>query len=356
MTENNDSPKINMSNTKKDMMEAYQIVKKRLMEKKKDALNADKARKSLEMKLAAETADSQAAQDPLERLFKLKGDISRELTELAEKFENEIETYRKIQIAVKEKQNDLERLYEIETAASDLAALIEGQQEKRESFEADMTARKAAFDEEMRTARAEWEMETLKKEQSAKEQAETIKKLRQREKEEYEYAFARKKEQRENELRDELKTLENELAQKRSEFEEQTRQRDAELEIREKAVTEMENEIEQLKKEVAQFPQKLNKEIDTGVAATTERLTSDFEKSKALIEAQYEGQKNVLTSRIEALEKLVKNQEVQMAKLSERHEQAYEKVQDIANRAVEAAKREYISVPVTQPKSSEKDQ
>jgi len=65
----------------------------------------------------------------------------------------------------------------------------------------------------------------------------------------------------------------------------------------------------------------------------------------------------VLSSKIESLQDLVKSQEAQLIDLSRRTEQAYEKVQDIANRAVAAAKREYISVPTsshTAPSQSEK--
>ena len=59
---------------------------------------------------------------------------------------------------------------------------------------------------------------------------------------------------------------------------------------------------------------------------------------------KFEGEKNVLLSKIESLEKLVLAREVQIGELSKRNKQAYEKVRDIANRAVAAAKREYISV------------
>jgi hypothetical protein len=44
------------------------------------------------------------------------------------------------------------------------------------------------------------------------------------------------------------------------------------------------------------------------------------------------------------MEKLVKSQADQIADLSRRHEQAYEKVQDIANRAVASARRDDMSV------------
>jgi len=356
MTEKNESENISMTNTKKEMLEAYQNIKVRYQKREKDVFDAEKTRKMFEKKLAEAAADSQASQDPLERLFKLKGDISRELTALAEKFEQEIDIYQKIQTAVKEKQKYLDGLYEIETAASDLAALIEAQQEKKNQFEHEMQTQKSVFEEEVQLSRARWDKETAAFSLAAKEKATAIEKTRQREKEEYEYTFTRKKEQRENALNDALKKLETEIGQKRRDFDQQLHQRKAELDDREKLIAEQETETAHLKKDAENFPQKMKAEIEAAGASATERLTRDFEKNIALIEAQSEGEKNVFKSRIEALEKLVKSQENQMAKISERHEQAYEKVQDIANRAVSAAKREFISIPVTSQRASEQDE
>lgn len=356
MTELNDTPTVSMSNTKKEMLDAYQAIKKQLQKREKLVLDAEKSRKQMEKKIAEATADAQASQDPLQRLYTLKGDISRDLTTLAEKFEQEIDAYRKIKAALKEKQEELHTLYEIETAASDLAALIEAQQAKKDAFEREMESRQNIFKEEMQEARAKWDKEKDEREQAAKEQAEAIKKQRQREKEEYEYTFAREKEQRKNALEDELHAVENEINQNRNDFEQDLNQRSTALEAREKSFVEKEAEMALLQKEVETFPQKLNTNVQEAVAATTERLTSDFEKTKALFEAKYDGEKNVFTSKIESLEKLVSSQETQMAQLTKRHEQAYEKVQDIANRAVAAAKREFISVPMTSRTAVDQDE
>ena len=355
MTELNDTPTVSMSNTKKEMLDAYQAIKKQLQEREKLVLNAEKSRKQMEKKIAEATADAQASQDPLQRLYTLKGDISRDLATLAEKFEQEIDAYRKIKAALKEKQEELHTLYEIETTASDLAALIEAQQAKKDAFEREMESRQNTFKEEMQEARAKWDKEKDEREEAAKEQAEAIKKQRQREKEEYEYTFAREKGQRKNALEDELHAVENEINQNRKDFEQDLNQRSTALEVREKSFAEKEAEMALLQKEVETFPQKLNTNVQEAVAATTERLTSDFEKTKALLEAKYDGEKNVFTSKIESLEKLVSSQETQMAQLTKRHEQAYEKVQDIANRAVAAAKREFISVPMTSRTTFDQD-
>lgn len=345
MPDKNEIPQVTMANTKKEMMEAYQAMKKQLQAKEKERLDAEKARKEMEKQAAATTAEAQASQDPIKRLSDLRSNISRELTSLAERFEQELDTYREIQNAVKTKQEELETIYGVETAASDLAALIEAQQAKKEEFEREMKGQRTAVDEEMRETRIRWDKEKTEREQEAKEHAEAIKKQRQREKEEFEYAFTREKEQRKNALEDEFNALENEIVQKRKEFEQELSERRAEIEVREEAVTKREKDMAALREEVETFPRRLENKVQAAVKETTERLTNDFGKSKALLEAQFQGEKNVLSGKIESLQDLVNAQEKQIAEFSRRNEQAYEKVQDIANRAVSAAKREYISVP-----------
>ncbi|MBW1921028.1 MAG: hypothetical protein JRI81_12515 [Deltaproteobacteria bacterium] len=351
MNDSTEARQVTMANTKKEMLEAYQAIKTQLQMREKELIDAQKARKQMEEQLAAATAEAEASQDPLQRLHELRGTFSKELADLADRFEKEIDTYRKIQSAVKAKQEELKTIYEVETAASDLAALIEAQQAKRQEFEREMESKRTTFEEEMREARAKWEKEKAQREEEEKEREDLFKKQRQRAKEEFEYAFAREKEQRKNSLEDELRAIEKEIEQKRKDFEQEFQQRKGELDSREEAITKQEQEIATLRKEVETFPDKIATKVKEAVDANTERLTSDFQKARALLEAKFEGEKNVLISKIESLEKLVETQAAQITELSRKHEKAYEKVQDIANRAVAAAKREVISVPVTSPAS-----
>lgn len=337
---------VSMTNTKKELLEAYEEAKQRLQNLDKSLLDTEKARKQLEKQLAAATADSQAAQDPLQRLHDLRGAISRELTDLAERFEAEIETYRKIQTAVEAKQEELKTIYEVETAVSDLAALIDAHRVEKQQFESEMEGRKAAFEEDMEEAHARWNREEVEHDLQVQEQADAIKKKRGREKEEYEYAFLRDKEQRKNELEDRLGALEKEIAQKRESFEQKYQQRGVDLDARESALKKSESEMAVLQKEAETFPIRLEKAIQKAADDTTQGLTREFEKDKALLEARFEGEKNVLIGKIESLEKMVTAQSAQVSELSKNHEKAYEKVQDIANRAVAAAKREVYSIPV----------
>ena len=355
MTEKTDLPNVSMANTKKELLEAYEVAKKNFETQSRDLLDAEKARKRLEKKVATVTADTQVAQDPLKRLQDLRGTISRELTELAERFENEIETYRKIQSAIETKKEELNTIYEVETAASDLASLIDAQRVKKENFEREMQDQKEAFEAEMEEARIQWQRDKAERERRIKEQADAIDKQRKREKEEYEYNFARDKAQRKNTLDDELQTLEKELALKRSEFESESQNRAAELDTREEAIKGREKELENLQKEVESFPKRNEAAVQKEVAEASERLTRNFKSDKDLMEARFEGEKNVLMGKIEALEKMVASQADQISDLAKKNELAYEKVQDIANRAVTSARRDTYPAPAHQPNIQVRD-
>ena len=355
MTDQTEIPNVSMANTKKELLEAYESAKKRFDRVNKDLLDAEKARERMKKKVAAATADSEAAQDPVMRLHDLRGAISRELTDLAERFETEIETYRKIQSAIETKQGELDTIYEVETAASDLAALIDAQRAKKETFEQDMEVQKTAFEAQMQAMRTQWQHEKTDHDRQAKEHSEALNKQRQREKEEYEYAFAREKEQRKNTLEDELLALEKEITAKRSDFDSDFQQRTAALDAREEAITLREKEMAALQKEVESFPKRNEAAVQAAVADTTKRLARDFESDKALIEARFEGERNVLLGKIDALEKMVASQAALIDDLSKKSELAYEKVQDIANRAVTASRRDIYPAHVHDSAASGRD-
>ena len=355
MTDQTELPNVSMANTKKELLEAYEEAKKRVEMADKDLLDAEKARKRLEKQVATATADAQAAQDPVQRLHDLRGAISRELSDLAERLETEIETYRKIQSAIETKQEELNTLYEVEAAASDLAALIDAQRAKKEQFGRDIEAQKGAFEAEMQELRTQWQREKADHARRIKEEAEANEKQRQREKEEYEYAFTREQAQRKNAQEDELQALQKEIALKRSDFEKEYQQRKTELDAREEAISGREKETASLQKEVESFPKRNEAAVQAAVAETTKRLTRDFERDKTLMESRFEGEKNVLAARIESLNSLVTSQAAQISDLSKKHEQAYEKVQDIANRAVAAAKRESYAAPSHHPSAPVRD-
>ena len=77
--------------------------------------------------------------------------------------------------------------------------------------------------------------------------------------------------------------------------------------------------------------------VSKTVKETMERLTADAKNRDELQKKEFIGEKNVLTTRIESLEKTVKEQSERIAKLSQQLEKAYQQVQDIAVKTIEGS-------------------
>ena len=101
---------------------------------------------------AAERAENE---DPVRRIHDLRSDIGKQLTDLAGKFESETDEYTRLKQAVDDKKTELQRIYEVETAASDLTALIEANRKCKEDFEQEMADQRENFEAEMETALAQ---------------------------------------------------------------------------------------------------------------------------------------------------------------------------------------------------------
>ncbi|MFH1147598.1 MAG: hypothetical protein V1736_07815 [Pseudomonadota bacterium] len=322
--------KISPASTKQEMLEAYGSLAKELQEREGSELEPEKKREGKRAQEAVQVADTLSAEGIAVGINDLKLETNRMLTQLSERLDEEVNNYRSIQKAIEIRDKELQELYEIEKSASTLAALIEAQNIKRQEFESEMAARKENLTREIETIRAEWtkekkEQETLSKLMDAEE-----KKRREREKEEFKYTFERERQLALDKFADEKAALEKEILSKREQMEK-------ELAEREKAVAQSEAELNELRKRAQTFPKELEETVKKTVKDATDRISFEAKTKEDLLKKEFEGQRNVLTTRIAALEKTVEEQNRQIAKYSQQLEGAYQKVQDIALRAVEGS-------------------
>jgi flagellar motility protein MotE (MotC chaperone) len=77
--------------------------------------------------------------------------------------------------------------------------------------------------------------------------------------------------------------------------------------------------------------------VKKAVQETTDRISADAGSREQLLKKEFDGEKKVLTTKIEALEKTVKEQHEQITKLTQQLEKSYQKVEDIAVKAVQSA-------------------
>lgn len=322
--------KLSEKNTKQEMLEAYQAVVKLLEEKRAAELNPEK---KLEEKKAEEAIKVAATVIPEEidrDIGNLKSQISKMLAEVSEKLAAQAVKFRQLEEAVQTKERELKELYGIEKSAATLAALIEAQNQKKIEFETEMAKQREAFTREMNELREAWEREKKAHEAELRERDAAEKKAREREREQFEYTFKREQQALRDKLNDEKAALEKELRLRKEAAEK-------ELVERERAIAEKEAELNQLRARAAAFPKELEAAVDKAVKEVTERLKLEAKNREDLLRKEFEGEKNVLLTKIQALEKIVKDLAEQNAKLSHQLETAYQKVQEIAEKSVESA-------------------
>ena len=323
-------PEVSMSNTKKEMLEAYEKIVNQLTEKHEAELKPAEKMEEKKTKAVTDAADSVTTEAVIKKTAELKHEFGLTLAKLAEKMDAEVARYESIKAAVENKQQELQDIFEIQKEATSLAALIEAQMQKREAFEEEMGARKDTLESEIRIVREEWEKTKKQHEQELKESEAAELKQRKREKEEYEYDFQREKQQLRDAFTTEKTAWEREWNNSREE-------KEKELAEREDTIVRSEAELKELREKVDKFPNELNKTVEKAVKEATERIILDAEHKEQLSLNKFEGEKNVLNIRIETLERTIKEQTQQITKLSSQLEKSYGQVQDIAVKAVEGS-------------------
>jgi hypothetical protein len=279
---------------------------------------------------AVAVADALSSDGVVRSIGELKSTIARTLTQLSDRLEEEIGKYSQICRAITAKDSELQEIYEIQRSASTLLAFLETQQRKQEEMQREFQTEKEQLECEIETTRAEWEQEKQQHEQDTKERDAGEQKRRQREQEEYKYNFAREQQIARDRSGDELTKAQKELLERQTQLEREWGQR-------EKALAAREQELAELQARDAGFAHELQVAAEAAAAEATQRAEQQHQAAQELLRRELEGEKNVLATKIAALERTVQEQAEQLARLEQQAEKAYSQVQEIAVRAIEGS-------------------
>ncbi len=330
MPEKPAAKKISEKSTKQEMLEAYQALTKQLEEERAAELAPERR---LDEKQAAEAVKVAAAVAPegIDReIGQLKAEVGKFLGDISERLAAESARFRSIQKAVASKESELKELYGIEKAAVSLAALLEAQNQKRAEFEEQMAREREELESEIASLRGAWEQERKAHDAELKERDALEKKARDREREDFTYNFKREQQTIKDKLNDEKATLEKEIKLKREVAEK-------EFAEREKSLAAREQELAELRARAAAFPKELETAVNQAVKEISDRLKLEAKNREDLLHKQFEGERNVLATRNEALERANKDLLAANTKLGQQLEAAYQKVQEIAEKTVEGS-------------------
>ncbi|NIA30197.1 MAG: hypothetical protein GWP06_09830 [Actinobacteria bacterium] len=325
-----DVKKLTIKNTKQQMLDAYSDLLQKLEEKREAELKPEKKAEEQKTQRAVEKANTISMDGVARGIGDLKSELNKTFANLLEKLETELSKYDDLKQAVVAKEKELAEIYEIQKAASSLAALIEAQNQRRREFEHEMEDKKQILAAEIEAGRSEWNTEKSRYEAELRKKREEDEKQRKREKEEYEYNFKREQVLAKDKLEDEKARVEKELVEKKERAEK-------ELSERENTVAEREKKIDVLENRIRELETKEDAVVKSAVKEATEKLTAEFHGKELLLKKEFEGERNVLTTRINALEELVKKQNEQISKLTQQLEKASSQVQDIAVKSIEGA-------------------
>ena len=279
---------------------------------------------------AVAVADALSSEGVVRLISELKSSMTRTLTQLSDRLEEEIGKYSRICRAITAKESELKEIYDIQRSASTLLAFLETHERKQEEMEREFQAEKERLEREIETTRGEWEKERGQHEQETKDRDAAERNRRQRELEEYKYNFAREQQLVRDQLGDEIATAQKESAERKTQLE-------REWSEREKALAASEQELTELRARAAGFAQELKSATERAAADSVERVEQRHQGAQELLRRELEGEKNVLATKIAAMERTVQEQAEQLSRLEQQAEKAYAQVQEIAVRAIEGS-------------------
>jgi len=334
-----DDTKLSMKNTKRELLDAYHEVLQQLHEKEEAQLKPEQKLKEKKEESILKAVAGISADGVIQETNKLKQEIGGTLNKLSDRLAAEVNKFDQIQLAIEIKERELKEIYEIEKAAATLAALIETQRQEKLRFEEEMAQKQASLTREIEATKLQWQKEKAEHQAVIKEQQEQEDKNRKRKKEEYEYAFEREQQLARDKFEDEKAKLLVEKQALENRMKVLKEQTEKELSEREKQINSREKEFESLQAQVAEFPRKLQAAVAEAVQENTVSIELETGYQKDLLQKEFEGQRNVLTARIQSLEKTVKEQNEQITRLSSQQDAAYQKIQDVAVKAIEGASK-----------------
>jgi hypothetical protein len=325
--------KVSTTNTKAQILKAYDDVLKKLEEKSEAKPKEVQQRKEAVITVAS--AQKNTEEKIVSDIAVLKNNFVESLEKVQDSLTDEYSKLAEIQAAIKIEKKSLEELYGLSTNADSFAAILLAQKESRESFDEEMTAKKELLDAEISNTKTVWGKEKSEKGILDKEEKELLLKTRKREEEEYSYSLQQKRKKETNEYQLAKSEQEADIKEKKIFFEK-------EFAEREKVIVEIETEYAALKKSSEQFPKELEKAIQQAKGELKASLTTEFKYEKDLIAKETEGLINLRDLQISTLENKIKEMEEQIKQLGHKADTSEKSVKDIALKAIESSTKVHM--------------
>jgi len=255
----------------------------------------------------------------VQRISALGLQVARALSDVSATLTDETQLLASVREAVGLERKEIERLHQIDIAATALDQMIQDYTREKQRLEGEIAARRGA-----------WEQESDGVDRERREQEEALKKQRQREVEEYEYKKNLERKKAQDKYDEEVRQVEKKNAEKQETLEKSWKQREA-------ALKEQEEELSRLRKESADFPARLQKEAAAAAAQARSETEGRLEQQALVLRKDAEAEQRLGELRVKTLDEVVARQQAQIVALEKQLADAKQQVQDIAVKAIEGA-------------------
>lgn len=317
---------VSTKNTKNEILEAYEKLLKEVQQAKTNVpkqVQEEKQKQETVKKVADITQNT-----IIDNIGTLKSTLAKSLDDILSSLSGEFQKLEDIRAAINIEKQTLKDLYDLSANTDSLAAMLLTQKEKKETFEKEMSEAKESFSTDMSEKKAQWEEEKSKQKAEEKEYTDELNKRRKREEEEYQYKLKISRQKEEDEYDTRKALLEKELTDKKTRFEH-------EISMREATIKTAEAELEELRKNNMEFPERLEQALTDQKKTITESMQTKYDFDFKLMKSQNQADIRLKDQLIESLQEKIQELQSQLKEYADKATIAEAGVKEIAMKAIE---------------------
>ena len=296
--------KISNSNTKAEILTAYQDLLNKLTAEQKE--NATLSQQIEKKRQEVENVKQKLQSGASANIQVLRQTLNEQLDKLEEGLQKEQTTFAELQQAIATERKELEEIYQIKVEAQSLEALVITHRQTKEAFDEQKAVWEASFRREKEGQQLAWK----------------------REQEAYAYELATQRRKEEDAYLAEKERKEKELAEKIAAFDLQMKQREG-------LFNEKEAEFQSLQLQVAGFDERLQGEIAQAEETLRTQLTREFDFQRQLETKDLQNKTQLLEAHIQSLQATISEQQTRIQALTHKADDASQQVKEIAFKAIE---------------------
>lgn len=287
----------------------------------RDAVITDKSR---ELETARRNAvraavDGISAEEVLKDVTKAQLSISSTLAAVQDELLQATNRLAEVRAAIKLGEEDLKSIHDIDLAATALDQLLAQHEAKTAEFEAASVK-----------ARAEWDEEQAAHDKQVRQRDLDMRAARDREAAQYNYETAQRRKADEDAWRQAMEDKKRAESIRVADLERTWAAREAELKLREQ-------ELADLRRQVAEFPAQLKAAVDKAEAVLKNVLSKDHRHELELKERDFKSELTSLGTKLAAAEQTVGSKNGEITRLTTALEASQARVAQIAEQALQSA-------------------